>query len=244
MAPDFDYDNLNPRRPTVGSRLLRLIPGVRSVALQTKPYAAWWQGQNQAALRGHGPLWVVLGDSMSQGIGASTVQRGWVPRTAQALRERGVPVRVLNLSFSGARTGEVSTVQLPALARAGVRPDAISVLIGSNDLVRQSLRQALPEAYERLLDELPSGTLVGTMPGGGLGALAPIVERHARVAAVPLRFARGEVAADRYHPDDRAYARIADAFEAPLAAALGASSLRVLAPPRSRERPAAWQAGA
>jgi lysophospholipase L1-like esterase len=218
----FDFDNLNHRPPTVASRTLRrLLPGVGRVAAQTRPYAGWWLGRNLEALEADGPLWVVLGDSMSQGIGASTVERGWVPLTQAALHERGLAVRVVNLSFSGARVGDVLERQLAALATLRVTPAVTTLMVGSNDLLRRSLRRELVARYDELLDGVPDGTLVATTPGSGrLGLVADRVQQHAGVTAVPLTFASGELAEDRFHPDDAAYARLARTFTGPLAARL------------------------
>lgn len=221
-AAAFTYDNRNPRSPTVVGRALRLIPGVRHVASQTAPYAQWWREQNLATLAAPDgpPLWVVLGDSMSQGIGASDVLEGWVPRVARELDARGMPVRVLNLSFSGARTAEVAELQLPAFLATGQQAAVVSVMIGSNDLVRRSLREALPQRYEELLAQLPDGTLFATWPSGGLAPYRRFVEQHAGVVPVPLRMAPGGIAEDRYHPNDQSYAAMADGFIEPLAAAV------------------------
>lgn len=177
----FDYENLNHRPPTLATRTLRrAVPGVGRVAAQTRPYAAWWRARNLEALADDGPLWVVLGDSMSQGIGASSVERGWVPRVLDALHARDVGVRVVNLSFSGARVGDVLERQLPAMRSLGVPPDAVTVMVGSNDLLRRSLRRALVARYDELLERLPRGTLVATTPGAG--RLGEVAER-ARAAA-------------------------------------------------------------
>lgn len=221
MDGSFDYENLNPRPATVVSRALRLLPGVGRVASQTAPYAAWWREQNLRALGGTGPLWAVLGDSMSLGIGASDVERGWVPLAQRALADRGHAVRVLNLSFSGARVGDVLGRQLEALAAAEVTPTVTTVMVGSNDLLRPSLRRELADRYTALLDAVPDGALVATTPdGGGLAPVAEQVARHPRVVAVPLRFAPSEVAGDRFHPDDAAYERVARRFLDPLVARL------------------------
>lgn len=222
MHASFDYENVNLRPPTAGSvALRRLVPGVGRVAAQTRPYAAWWRAHNHEALTAGGPLWVVLGDSMSQGIGASKVERGWVPRTRDALANTGTPVRVLNLSFSGARVTDVVDRQLPALAAVGTEPAVTTLLVGSNDLLRRSLRRELVARYDELLDRVPDGTLVATTPGSGrLGTVAGHVARHPRVIAVPLSFATGEVAEDRFHPDDAAYARLSRTFEGPITAQL------------------------
>ncbi|MGJ7440359.1 SGNH/GDSL hydrolase family protein [Aquipuribacter sp. MA13-6] len=51
-----------------------------------------------------GLLYVALGDSTAQGVGASRPDRGYVGLLAQRLRERtGTAVQVINLSSSGAR---------------------------------------------------------------------------------------------------------------------------------------------
>lgn len=222
MPPPFAYENLNPRQPTlVTSALRRALPGVGRVAAQARPYAAWWREHNVDALGAEGPLWVVLGDSMSQGIGASTVRRGWVPLVDQALHADGVPVRSVNLSFSGARVADVLERQLTALDELGVTPAVVTVIVGSNDLLRRSLRRDIRARYVDLLERLPHGTLVGTTPGTGrLGEVADVVNEHPGVVAVPLSFARGELAEDRFHPDDAAYARLARTFTGPVARAV------------------------
>ena len=74
----FDYSNLSGRPPgPVLSVAARLLPGVREVQAQVEPYARAWEEHNRAAVQADGPLWVVLGDSMAQGIGASAYDRGW-----------------------------------------------------------------------------------------------------------------------------------------------------------------------
>src|SRR4051812_30383533 len=55
-----------------------LLPGAIGVAGQVPIYAGAWQRDNELANTGGRPLWVVLGDSLSQGIGASTHRNGWV----------------------------------------------------------------------------------------------------------------------------------------------------------------------
>ena len=212
------YSNLNERRPsllTLG--LQRAVPGVGRVAGQVAPYAAEWRSRNAEALRRTGPLWVVLGDSMSQGIGATSVANGWVLRAASRLREAQVDYRIVNLSFSGARVQDVIDRQLVVMARLGARPALITVLIGSNDLLRGRFRRMLPERFAHMLSLLPAGTLVATTPeaGGGLAQLVPLVNDAAAargLVPVPLLFTVRTRAPDHFHPDDDGYAEMADAF--------------------------------
>jgi hypothetical protein len=78
----FDYSNLNDRSPGWFLRLARrVLPGVGLVENEIKPYAQAWSERNLEALACAGPLWVVLGDSLSQGVGASSIERGWVLQT-------------------------------------------------------------------------------------------------------------------------------------------------------------------
>ncbi len=48
-----------------------LLPGAAARRLQVVEFAAAWRESNEAALSTVGPLWVALGDSTGQGIGAS-----------------------------------------------------------------------------------------------------------------------------------------------------------------------------
>jgi lysophospholipase L1-like esterase len=220
----FEYSNLNDRAPGWFLRLARrVLPGVGLVEDEIRPYAGAWQERNLAALASADPLWVVLGDSLSQGVGASSVDRGWVPRTQRALADRGTRYRVVNLSFSGARVGDVIARQIPALAGLSAAPDLITVLIGSNDIIRRDLRTRLPESYTAMLAALPRGALVATVPRsrGVQAQVNQIVheaEADGAVVAVPLHFAAGARAQDHFHPDDAGYAAIADDFTAAILA--------------------------
>ncbi len=101
---NFDYSNLSgrPNGPvvTVASVLLK---GVRTVQAQIEPYAREWERHNREAVAASGPLWVVLGDSMAQGVGASAHNRGWVGQLAETLPGH----RLLNLSVYGGRISDV-----------------------------------------------------------------------------------------------------------------------------------------
>lgn len=66
-----------PARDLLG-RLLARLPSVARTARQVERYAEAWEASNARALAAEGPLWVVLGDSAAQGVGASSYDRGWV----------------------------------------------------------------------------------------------------------------------------------------------------------------------
>jgi hypothetical protein len=62
------------------------------------------------------------------GVGASSIEHGWVLQTWRALAGRGVRYRIVNLSFSGARVNDVLNRQIPALAGLSAAPELVSVL--------------------------------------------------------------------------------------------------------------------
>ena len=233
----LQYSNLNDRSPGWLFRLARrLLPGVGLVENEIKPYAEAWQERNLAALASADPLWVVLGDSLSQGVGASSVEHGWVPQTQRALASRGVRYRIVNLSFSGARVSDVRSRQIPALAGLAAAPELITALIGSNDIIRRDLRARLPEHYRAMLSALPAGALVATAPRtrGVQAEVNQIVEEAAdagAVVAVPLHFVAGARAPDHFHPDDTGYTALAADFTA-----------AILARPRPSQTDATYEA--
>src|SRR3954449_8855559 len=83
--------------PAFGALLPGVLPGRQEVRRQIDVYAAAWADANEDALRADGPLWVALGDSTGQGIGASRWDRGYVGQVRDLLRAAtGEPWRVVN----------------------------------------------------------------------------------------------------------------------------------------------------
>jgi hypothetical protein len=61
------------------SRLVRrLRPGIAAALAVEDDWRRYWEESNERARSAEGPLWVALGDSTAQGIGASTPDRGYV----------------------------------------------------------------------------------------------------------------------------------------------------------------------
>jgi len=206
-------------------RLLKVagtvLPGVRHVQDQIVPYAAAWRAANAAALAESGPLWVALGDSMTQGIGARTIAGGWVGQARVQLSAAGLDYRLVNLSVSGARIRDVTGPQLDALAALGIKPSLVTVLIGANDMLVKSRREQVPADFAALLTRLPRGSVVATLPQPRRMAVAAnrLIERaaaegHIRIAEMRggLRSFRGTLAEDHFHPNEVGYARIAAIF--------------------------------
>ncbi len=224
MIIDDALADLGPRPPGPIVRVLgRVFSGVREVQAQTQPYAEHWARANQAALRQTGPLWVALGDSMTQGIGASTPERGWVGQLSARLTAQGWTHRVVNLSVTGARVADVLDVQLPALDAifaAEGPPALVTVVIGSNDVVSPRYRGGLADRFQALLDRLPQRAVVMNLPNPHREArrvdqLIREGDAEGRVVLADMRADgprswRGKLAPDSFHPNDSGYAGMAD----------------------------------
>lgn len=204
--------------------VVKLVQVARSVGAN----ASYW---SQPHGESSGLLYVALGDSAAQGIGASEPDKGYVGLIAQRLRDStGKAVRVVNLSRSGARIGDVLDVQLPALDSLPQTPDIVTVAIGGND-IRTYDRATFAAQVDQLTAALPPGAYVADAPYFMHGRW----QRDAAQAAALLRASAVEhdlspvllhdalksqgwhamltqFAADWFHPNDRGHQVWADAF--------------------------------
>jgi len=188
--------------------------------------SAWWREQH--AREGE-LLYVAIGDSAAQGIGASRPNRSYVGQLAGRLHdETGRTVRVLNLAVSGATVGHALSDQLPRLRK--LDPDILTVSIGANDVADWDAARFERE-YGELLDLLPPHAIVADLPSfyvlPGRHAVAqanriirrlaatrglPIVELHSRTHRQGGWGMMTQFAGDLFHPNDRGYRVWADAF--------------------------------
>lgn len=135
----------------------RLVGVARSVSANAD---YWVQPRGETG----GLLYVAFGDSAAQGIGASEPDKSYVGLIAQRLRDStGRPVKVANLSKSGARIRDVLDVQLPALDTMARAPDLVTVAIGGND-IRAYDRATFAAETERFTTGLPSGAYIADAP--------------------------------------------------------------------------------
>ncbi|KQM84441.1 esterase [Agromyces sp. Leaf222] len=188
--------------------------------------SAYWREQRA------GPgelLYVAVGDSAAQGIGASRPGHsyvGFIARTMAAASARRV--RTVNLGISGATLRIALDDELPVLAR--LRPDVLTVCIGANDIADFDPARFDREVRE-LLAALPDHAIVADLPSfyfPPAQAKVRAANRLLRAAAaergltvVPL-FARTnrqgmwgvttQFAGDLFHPNDRGYRIWADVF--------------------------------
>lgn len=215
--------------PTVRARFDRRYRPGRLQRLDDTDHEVWWAAQNERALAAHGPLWIALGDSIAQGIGATAPDRGYVGQLLARLRKvDGRPWRVLNLSVSGARVGDVRKPQV-VMARDHLGDaELVTCGVGVNDLIHPGFRH-VPGRVRALTRELPADAVIATLPHGfswwRTMALNTIIWREARAAGLRVadvwRHARrpydGKLSTDSFHPNDAGHADWCAAFAEALA---------------------------
>ena len=205
---------------------VRLAAG-RERSDQTLPvHSAWWR--EHARTEGE-ILYVAIGDSAAQGIGASAPRNSYVGIIADHVRSAtGRSVRVVNLSVSGATVALAVADQLPRFA--GYEPDLVTVSIGANDIADFDAER-FREGIRRVLEAVPSDAIVADLPyfyfpkNERKVAVANRILREEAAArgltVVPLHEAmrregiRGAItqfAEDWFHPNDHGYRVWASAF--------------------------------
>lgn len=189
---------------------------------QVETYAEDWRLANQAALAGTGPLWVVLGDSAAQGVGASSYDNGWVGIVHRRL---GPHWRVVNLSTSGARTRAVIDEQWPQARDLDAQ--LVTAVVGGNDALH-TREQTWLRDVDDLVAAMPTGAVVATTARGVFERKTGRVNEHLREAAQRKGLFVADIwshtgppykglYADALHPNDQGYLQWADAVSAALA---------------------------
>jgi len=211
-----------PNRLTLSKIGALFLSSIGAVNATVEPRAVEWDRLNDEALQSDAPLWLVLGDSTSQGIGSTTIETSYVQIVRGRLEAHtGTTWRVLNLSVTGARMNGVVERQLAAWNHLGMEAELVTCLAGANDVFARSRSRTLASEAGRLLDALPSGAVVGQLGAGGPSrrrvSLARSLFREWAEAGHIVLFdpwrwptMRGMWAQDRFHPNDDGYTAIAD----------------------------------
>lgn len=150
-----------------------LLIAIAAIELKSQPerYQSYWQDQNSREAQENEILYIALGDSTAQGIGASSAAKGYVGLIAKELAHRsGKSVRVVNVSRYGAKVKDALANQLPMLEKLPVTDKTIiTIEIGANDISSFD-----PAKFEKEIDELmgklPKQTVISDIPyfGGGV----------------------------------------------------------------------------
>ena len=201
---------------------------------QLPVHSKWWRDHAEAEGE---LLYVAIGDSAAQGIGATSPERSYVGVLAGDLRRAtGRSLRVINLSVSGATTALAVQDQLPRFEALDVEPDFVTVAIGANDIVGWDA-DAFGRNLRTIFAALPAHAIVADVPCFHLRhnerkvavanrmlrdlvreyglTLAPLhaTTRRQGVVGILTQFAQ-----DMFHPNDHGYLVWAEAFRPALLA--------------------------
>jgi lysophospholipase L1-like esterase len=206
--------------------LLLLVFAVRLVWLgrSVSTYQSYWAQLIDSPTPDNAFIYVALGDSAAQGVGATKVENSYVYLVASEVATMtGRQVKIINLSVSGAKTADVINNQLPALERLKLSPDLVTVEIGANDIPSFDEKKFTND-FTTLLTRIPKGALVANIPSFANSRLNKLRTTAAMANDIATReiaaanvftlvdiytatnnLGMGDYAADYFHPSDRAY---------------------------------------
>lgn len=162
--------------------LLVMILRVGELYTQLARYQRYWDRVNQKPPAQDELVYVAFGDSAAQGVGASAPDKGYVGLIAESLATANdKPVRIINLSKSGAKASDVLSTQLPkyrALELPRGQAQILTIEIGANDII--SFNSAKFEKdMDKLMSELPKATVMSDIPSFAGSRLARYEDRVA-----------------------------------------------------------------
>ncbi len=185
-------------------------------------------------------LYVALGDSTVEGVGASSPAHNYVGRLHERLRAVYPQARLRNLGVGGATASGVLSRQLPRALE--LQPDLVTLSVGPNDITDKRDLERYARDIDAILRALTRGTsavvVVNLIPDltvtprfSGTEIEPRVRERVIAFNEVLVRQARAYgaevvdlyaasqrevpgrpdlIGPDRYHPSDEGYARWAE----------------------------------
>lgn len=190
-----------------------------------KKYKYFWR--REAEEKGE-IVYVALGDSAAQGIGATSPMKGYTGLVAKGISSKtGKTVQIINLSKTGATLDDYLKEQSPILAT--LKPHIVTIEIGAND-IRKFDPKKFRREFKQVLKTLPDGAYVSNMPLFNARPLLMEKAKHAsriieeelqkypKLIFVDLEKVTSEnqsifsFAPDIFHPNNLGYKNWANAF--------------------------------
>lgn len=215
--------------------LFIIVEAIRLAYLYTsvKRYKTYWEDQIAKPIENGDFVYVAIGDSVAQGIGASSPQKSYVGQTVSYIeRTTGRNVHVINVSVTGAKVADVVKEQLPRILN--LKPDLVTLDIGANDINKNVPVDRFQKDFTTILDALPAGkSIVSDLPTFERGPKQSVlislnktihedIAKHGLELAPIYEYTSNTIhdwttyAADFFHPSDKGYRNWYAAFETKL----------------------------
>ncbi len=191
-------------------------------------YKKYWTKQNEQPAQPNQLLYVALGDSTAQGIGASTPKNSYPYLVKEWLQtQTGRTVKLLNYSVSGAKVADTIKTQLPQIKN--LKPDVLTIEIGANDMKTYDA-DTFAKQMNELIAQLPKSAYVSDVPaftGRAKNLNKNVIDANKHVHDIVQTADLNQVnlydvtknnknlrdfAADYFHPSNQAYKNWTRAF--------------------------------
>ena len=231
---DMNHSNRRHARTHLG-KFLSAIVAVEAGRLfrlyrSVKGNKEYWHQRANAPIREGDFVYLAIGDSVANGIGASSPQKGYVGLIAQHIHETtSRAVHVVNVSVTGATAADVIRDQLPQIKK--LSPDLVTLDVGANDVNEGMPEDIFMLRFTTILDALPAHkTIVANLPNFKRGpqqstltrlndAMHEQIVAHHFTMALVFEITSATVrdvrtyAADFFHPSDKGHRNWFRAFE-------------------------------
>lgn len=170
-----------------------------------------------------GLTWLAIGDSITNGTGATSYDKSYVYQTRTELLKRGHQHFLIRASVGGQRSDNMITMYK---AKGGkCDPDLITIMIGTNDVGQGISTSTFKANVNLLIDEVYKNNVVGlckvvltTIPWRGDFDCVPFnnvikqigVERNIPVCDIFPAFSSNADLLDGVHPNDNGHQKIAN----------------------------------
>jgi acyl-CoA thioesterase I len=144
---------------------LILVISLAELSTQLVRYRNYWQKNNERPPQSGELVYVALGDSAAQGVGASSPRKGYVGLIAKELESTtGRPVRVINFSKSGASIRDVIDAQMSSYQALDLKDKhVLTIDIGANDIIRLD-KSKFEKDMNELMSKMPKHAVMSDMP--------------------------------------------------------------------------------
>ena len=131
-------------------------------------------------------VYVAIGDSTAEGVGASISSRNYATIIHTSLKERYKLAKYHNIAKAGATLKDVLVKQLPQVLE--LKPSLITISIGANDIIKRSNSYQFEVDLSLLLNTLQKETdatvVISTIPDLSLTPAVPLLlKRYSRYRA-------------------------------------------------------------